>query len=193
MRLVKNRRILIVDDRYDIHEDYRKILGRNENVESELEATEAALFGGVDRKKIRTFYELEFTFSGEEALKVVTEEKAKKQEFALAFVDMRMGNGMDGLETIRRLFKLDDFIQVVMSTAYSDYSWDDISTALGVNDRLLIIKKPWDAIEVLQCAAALSEKWYLQKSTGLAMRQLEKFRQQYEPSFDINKYFQVEL
>ena len=103
MRLVKNRRILIVDDRYDIHEDYRKILGRNENVEAELEATEAALFGGVDGKKTRTFYELGFTFSGEEALKVVAEEKAKKKEFALAFVDMRMGNGMDGLETIRRL------------------------------------------------------------------------------------------
>ena len=56
--------------------------------------------------------------------------------FALAFIDMRMPPGWDGLETIEHLWTVDPDVQVVICTAYSDYSWSDMLTRLGRSDQL---------------------------------------------------------
>ena len=91
-------------------------------------------------------------------------EKARQEgkPHALAFVDMRMPPGWDGLETIRRIWEsYPDFKYVV--TAYSDHSWQEIQQTLGHSDRLLILKKPFDKVEVQQLALALTEKWNLRR------------------------------
>jgi DNA-binding NarL/FixJ family response regulator len=74
----------------------------------------------------------------------------------LAFVDGRMPPGWDGIETIRHLWQECPDIQVVLCTAYSDYSWQDIRRVLGESDSLLILKKPFDNVEVLQLSHALT-------------------------------------
>src|SRR6185503_19326859 len=81
------------------------------------------------------------------------------RRFATAFVDVRMPPGMDGLQTIKRLWQVDPDLQVVICTAFSDYSFEQIIQELGNTDRLLILKKPFDPVEVRQLAGALSEKW----------------------------------
>jgi diguanylate cyclase (GGDEF)-like protein/PAS domain S-box-containing protein len=80
---------------------------------------------------------------------------------------MRMPPGWDGVTTIEHIWRHDPDVQVVICTAYSDHGWDDILDRLGWTDRLLILKKPFDHIEVAQLACALTEKWRLmQESRG---------------------------
>ena len=84
----------------------------------------------------------------------------KQRPYALAFVDMRMPQGWDGAKTIEAALAVDP-LQVVVCTAYSDYSWDDLLHRLQGYDRLLILKKPFDNIEVQQMANTLANKWHM--------------------------------
>jgi PAS domain S-box-containing protein len=89
-------------------------------------------------------------------------------------VDMRMPPGWDGLETIRRLWQVYPELEVVICTAYSDHSWHQIQQTLGTNERLLILKKPFDKVEVEQLALALTEKWNLRRLAYLRTQNLEE-------------------
>ena len=68
---------------------------------------------------------------------------------------------------------MDPDIQIVLCTAYSDYSWDEIARRLGSTDRLVILKKPFDAVEVMQLASALTEKWVLSQRLKSEFQNLE--------------------
>ena len=74
-----------------------------------------------------------------------------------------MPPGWDGIETIRRLWQESPNLQVVLCTAYADYSWQEIHQVLGDTDNLLILKKPFDNVEVLQLTHALTRKWELNR------------------------------
>jgi signal transduction histidine kinase len=77
----------------------------------------------------------------------------------MAFVDVRMPPGIDGVQTIKRLWEIDPNIHCVICSAYSDYSWDQMIEELGQTDKLLILKKPFDPTEIFQIASAFTEKW----------------------------------
>jgi PAS domain S-box-containing protein len=98
---------------------------------------------------------------------------AEGQPYALAFVDVRMPPGWDGVETIKQLWQVDPNLQVVICTAYSDYSWTDIYAKLGHSDSLLILKKPFDNIEVIQLAHALTRKWQTTQQARAKMEDLD--------------------
>jgi len=158
----KNRRILIVDDNHAIHEDFARILRGKDQQQNKLDDLEAELFGAKPTP-VGVSFDLSSAFQGEEGVAKVRASLDEKKPFALAFVDMRMPPGIDGLETLERIWQIDPDIQAVICTAYSDYSWDELLGRLGRNDRLLILKKPFDNIEVRQMAGTLTEKWSLQR------------------------------
>lgn len=157
-----NRRLLLVDDNPAIHEDYRKILAGND-ASAELDALEAAVFGESPTQVVHEF-ELVEALQGEQALQCVVDSLARDLPFAAAFVDMRMPPGWDGLQTIEHLWEVDPRLQVIICTAYSDYSWDEIIERVGIGDRLLVLKKPFDPIEVRQLAITLTTKWDLERA-----------------------------
>jgi len=94
--------------------------------------------------------------------------------FAMAFVDVRMPPGIDGIETTVKLWEVAPDTQIVICTAYSDYSWDEMIAKVGYSDRLVLLKKPFDNVEVLQLACALTEKWRLAQEAKLKLEQLER-------------------
>jgi signal transduction histidine kinase len=94
--------------------------------------------------------------------------------YAMAFVDVRMPPGWDGVETTQKLWEIDPDVQVVICTAYSDYSWNDLFAKLAHRDGLLILKKPFDIAEALQLAHTLTEKWYLYQESTRKMEELER-------------------
>jgi DNA-binding LytR/AlgR family response regulator len=98
---------------------------------------------------------------------------AEQRPYALAFVDMRMPQGWDGAQTIEELWKVDPNLQVVVCTAYSDYSWEELLFRLHAHDRLLILKKPFDNIEVQQMANTLTAKWDMARRASLQTSHLE--------------------
>jgi response regulator RpfG family c-di-GMP phosphodiesterase len=156
---VKNRRVLIVDDKESIHEDFRQILSRTPNNVS-LNTARAAVFG-ADNQDNRINFEVDCVFNGHQALDKILEAERQSKSYTMAFVDQRMESDWDGIETIEQIWKVQPQLQIVICTAYSDYSWTEIINRLGATERLLILKKPFDNIEVRQLAVALTEKWEL--------------------------------
>ncbi len=158
----KNQRILVIDDNESIHEDFRMILGGCTSVDhSALDESKTALFGDSNQSDDEEGFEVDTANQGQLGLEKVQQALNEGCPYAMAFVDMRMPPGWDGVETIKHLWKVQQDIQVVICTAYSDYSWDDIITELGQTDNLLILKKPFDNVEVRQLAHSLTEKWNL--------------------------------
>ncbi|NWB27672.1 putative bifunctional diguanylate cyclase/phosphodiesterase [Pseudomonas gingeri] len=167
-----NRRILIIDDTASIHEDFRKILGPHV-VEDDLQSAEEALFGTTVTRS-EYIFELDSAFQGQEGLARVEQALAGDRPYAMAFIDMRMPPGWDGLETIERLWQVDPKLQIALCTAYSDYSLEEMNERVDMGDRLLILKKPFDAIEIRQLASALTAKWQMTEDAALKMDQLEQ-------------------
>src|SRR5579864_6044882 len=121
-----SRRILVIDDNDAIHGDFRKTLVREEAVPMSLSIAKAALFAepaakGGDAANMPKF-EVQSAMQGEEGLKKLEDALTEGRPYRVAFVDMRMPPGWDGVQTIERLWQADPNVQVVICTAYSDYS-----------------------------------------------------------------------
>jgi two-component system cell cycle sensor histidine kinase/response regulator CckA len=167
-------RILIVDDNAAIHNDFRKTLGAQSAEGKQLDELEKSLFGGTATPAARAVFRIDSALQGQEALAMVQRALAEGDPYALAFVDVRMPPDWDGVETLERLWGCSPELQAVICTAYSDYSWDDMSRRLGQADSLLILKKPFDTAEVLQVAHALTRKWALASQAKLKMEDLDR-------------------
>ncbi len=172
MNTSENRRILLVDDLPSIHEDFRKILAPAA-VPTDLDADEAILFG-KQAPATTVHFELASAFQGAEALERVRAARLAGRPYALALIDMRMPPGWDGVETVEHLWQEDPGLQIVLCTAYSDHAWKDVLARLDVRDRLLILKKPFDPIEVYQLANALTTKWQMAEQAAFKMSRLEE-------------------
>lgn len=167
-------RILLVDDNPSIHEDYRKILAPRA-AKTSLDSARSALFGGeTPDTPTRAAYAVDSAMQGAEAINCVRKAIAAGAPYCVAFVDMRMPPGIDGVETIRRMWEIDADLQVVICTAYSDYTRTQIVEALGETDQLLILKKPFDAVEVAQLACALTAKWHATREARMKQDDLER-------------------
>ena len=173
--IASNHRILIVDDSAPIHDDFKKILVRSSSTgDNDFEKAEASLFGPSETgDEHDQDFELTDAYQGEDALAAVREAVKAGRPFAMAFVDVRMPPGWDGIETTLQLWKADPDLQIILCTAYSDYSWRDVHARLGATDRMVILKKPFDAMEVLQLASSLAEKWMLLQRSRLKVLDLE--------------------
>jgi len=156
---MNNRRIIIIDDNRAIHEDFAKILGEGETGNSQLSAMEDALFGETAAAPVKECFKLSSAYQGKDGFEMIETAEREGRPFAVAFVDIRMPPGWDGVETIKRIWQVAPKLQMVICTAYSDYSWEQIIEQLGKNDRLLILRKPFDPVEIQQLACNLTEKW----------------------------------
>jgi len=169
-----NRRILVVDDNPRIHDDFRTILVRTPDGDDYLADLEAELFGEVPpEKSAEVPFEVDSAHQGHEGLELVKRALGEGRPYAVAFVDIRMPPGWDGVETIRRLWEVDPSLQVVICTAYSDYSWEETVDLLDPVEQFLILKKPFDTVVVRQLAHALTEKWSRGQRERARMADLE--------------------
>lgn len=169
-----NNRILIIDDNPAIHEDFRKILLGGQRDDQLTNDLLSAVLGKSEQRGTRIAFELDSVYQGREGLAKVEAALAEGRPYALAFVDIRMPPGWDGVETITHLWSKDPALQVVMCTAYSDYSWQEIVEKLGNSDRLVILKKPFDNIEVLQLAHAMTKKWSVTRQAAAKFDDLDR-------------------
>lgn len=167
----RNQRILVIDDNRAIHDDFRKILSAPQESNG-LDSLEESLFGSKAPPSGRQDFHIDSAFQGEEGFELAKRAVEKGEPYALAFIDMRMPPGWDGLQTIARIWEVDADIQIVICSAYSDHSWDQILKTLGASDRLLILKKPFDTVEVCQVACAMTQKWELARQANLNVDQL---------------------
>ncbi len=167
-------RILVVDDNPSIHDDFRKILGVKTEAQTHLESVETAIFGTAEIPAERHGFRIDSAYQGQEAFEMVKKAAAEDDPYVIIFVDIRMPPGWDGVETLERIWQCAPELQAVICTAYSDYSWDEMTRRLGSSDNLLILKKPFETVEVLQMAHALAKKWILGRQAKLRMDDLDQ-------------------
>jgi PAS domain S-box-containing protein len=174
MNLMQNNRILVVDDNPAIHTDFKKILRESATRSEQLDSAEAILFGDILKgpSEIQDF-EIDSAMQGRDGLAMVRQAVEAGRPYATAFVDVRMPPGWDGIETVARMWEVQPDLQVVICTAYSDYSWEDMMRRFGRSDNLLILKKPFDNVEVLQLAHALTKKWQVTKQASLRLEEMD--------------------
>ena len=170
----KNHRILVIDDNKAIHEDFRAILTRPQAPTNNIDEVEAALFDDTTPQMKLPEFEIDSAFQGQEGLDLIEKGLRENHPYAMAFVDVRMPPGWDGVETTAKIWQKYPDLQVVICTAYSDYSWEEMLKKLGYSDRLIILKKPFDNIEALQLAISMTEKWRLYQQARLRLDDLEK-------------------
>jgi CheY-like chemotaxis protein len=176
---LKNHRILVIDDNRSIHEDFRRILKTTSLLPHDLASYEDALFGRPTAVTIKApVFEIDSAYQAQEGYDLVEKSMSEDRPYSLAFVDIRMPPGSDGMETISKIWQKYPDLQVVICTAFSDYTWKEMLRALGYTDRLLILKKPFDSIEVLQMAIAMTEKWRLLQQVKLRLEDLERIVQE---------------
>lgn len=168
------RRILLIDDNPAIHQDFKKIFSAQRKGEDALSGLEASLFGATPDLSAREVFQIDSALQGEEGIALLRQAQEQDRSFSMAFVDVRMPPGWDGVQTAVRIWEQDPDVQIVICTAYSDYSWEEILKKLGRSDQLVILKKPFDNIEVLQLAGALTEKWRLTRLVKRRLKSLER-------------------
>jgi diguanylate cyclase (GGDEF)-like protein len=167
-------RLLVIDDNPAIHRDFRKILTTSSQAGSkELDTLSLNLFGVAENNLELPTFEILTASQGQEGLAIIKKSLEDKKPISLAFVDIRMPPGWDGIETIKHIWECDPDIQIVICTAYSDYSWEETIEHLGNKDNLLILKKPFDHIAVRQLACALTKKWQLLQASRQYTAHLE--------------------
>lgn len=170
-----NLKILVIDDNVAIHDDFIKILvKKTQAMDGSQAELEEEIFGTQEEESAIPHFTIETALQGEEGVNKIAEAIQCGQPYALAFVDIRMPPGWDGIETIKKIWQLDKDIQIVICTAYSDYTWEQTIEELGQTDNLLILKKPFDSTAVRQLACALTKKWQLMKKS----REYEGFLEQ---------------
>ena len=169
-----NRRVLVIDDNPSIHDDFVKILGPEQGAEAALLDAERALLGEAVATSKRQCFEVDTALQGQQGVEQARRALEAGHPYALAFVDMRMPPGWDGLETIQRLWAIDPNVQVVICSAHSDYDWTEVVARLDHSDKLLVVKKPFEPIEVMQCASALTRKWQNELTLRRHVESLER-------------------
>jgi PleD family two-component response regulator len=166
-------RVLTIDDNPAIHEDFKKILSRDTAADTALAAEEALLLGDVLPQNEDSRFELYSALQGEAGVELARRARVEGRPFAVAFIDMRMPPGWDGLKTIEELWKIDPDVQVVICSAYTEYGWSELRSRLGASDKLLVLKKPFESIEVQQAASALCRKWHNERMLRRHVEDLE--------------------
>ena len=178
----ENRRVLIVDDQQAIHDDFIEMLKPRF-----MEAATDELAAAFTRQEDTAFlpeFELSHATSGEEAYEAIKAGKESNRPIAVAFVDIRMPPGIDGIETIRKVRTVDRDIEIIIMTAYTDKSLSEITHDMELLHKVLYIRKPFAREEIQQVTLSLVGKWNVEQELAEKRRQLTINHQRLEAVLD---------
>ena len=177
-----NNRVLVVDDQPEIHDDFGEMLrsGIAEWAADDL----AAVFLPEEAPAPFPDFELLHATSGEDACEVVRAGREAERPVTLAYVDVRMPPGIDGVETIRRIRRIDRDVELVIMTAYTDKRLPEIVRDMELLHKLLYIRKPFAREEIQQITLSLVAKWNVERELAQRRRQLVIDRQRLEAVLD---------
>src|SRR5262245_60691906 len=131
-----NISVLVIDDDRDIGDDFRKVLGARAILPPSLRGMEQAMFGVTnDATSARPVFDVDVALCGKDGRDLAIAAEARRHPYGVAFVDMRMPGGWDGLTTIEALWRISPSLHIVICTAYSDFDWHQINARLGTSEQ----------------------------------------------------------
>ncbi len=167
----ENNRVLVVDDQHEIHDDFAEML-KPVLVRPSTDDLAAAFVGDEEEERFLPEFELLHASNGEEAYEIIRAGRESNRPVAVAYIDIRMPPGIDGIETIRRVRKIDRDIEIVIMTAYTDRSLPEIVHDMELLHKLLYIRKPFAHEEIQQITLSLVGKWNVERDLAEKRRQL---------------------
>ena len=153
-------RIIAIDDEQSILDYYQEVLcGSSEgSIEDEFNALlEDSGFSSGDESNKSVQFDLTTTISGEVGFNHIKQGLKEGHPFAVAFIDMRMPGGWDGLHTAKEVRAIDPYVTIIFLSAYMDYSLSDIRNSIG--DHFSFLTKPIHREELHQVALTSSNTW----------------------------------
>jgi diguanylate cyclase (GGDEF)-like protein len=175
-------KVLAVDDEEMIRELYDQILSNQFSQSSDPSQTgvsgneaAAANNGNPAGSLPAPQYDLTLCSQGEHALEAVRQDE---DEFAMAFIDVRMPPGRDGIWTAENIRTVSPATQIVIVTGYSDIDPAEIEKRVPPPDRLLYLQKPFHPFEIRQFASTLAARWQAEKKMQLLNLGLESMVQE---------------
>jgi CheY-like chemotaxis protein len=159
--------VLVVDDDASVRATYRHIL---QPPPSQLGGLEALVSGNQAEAAQSPFQVIEAD-QGETAARLHADALARGERYPLAFIDMRMPPGWDGLRTAVRLRAQDPSIYVVIATAFSDYDVNELQRQLGHD--VVLLRKPFNQEEVFQLARTLCQSWQTRQRLEAVTAEME--------------------
>lgn len=155
-------RILVVDDEPEVLEAYKRVftdIVASPADELHLLATELFETETTAAPSQTTIAAIDLCRQGEEAVQKIQTTRGEQSYYPVAFIDIRMPPGIDGLETAKRLRYLSPDISIVVVTGYSDYPPQEIAQEVGSTDRFYYLVKPFQPDELLQLTVTLLNRW----------------------------------
>jgi signal transduction histidine kinase/DNA-binding response OmpR family regulator len=178
-----NTRILVIDDDENVRNCFREILQSHDFGKEDIlkmEEIGATLFNSNMPSQARfkrssaTFsFEYDEAPNGKQGHEMVKKAFEEGKPFAAVFVDMRMP-GWDGLETVQHLRQTDSRLEIIFVTAYSDYSIEEIVTAVGTN--VSYHCKPFSVEEIEQIATKAVYEWNKTRNLEDLIKIISKIR-----------------
>jgi CheY-like chemotaxis protein len=150
-------RVLVVDDDEDILEEFRQAF--TEQVSSDeaaaLSDLEAELFGAPAAQEQRLQFELVTCTQGEQAVAAVTRACAENRPFAIAFLDVRMPPGIDGVRAAKQIRRIDPRLPIVFVTAYADTRPEQLQHQVPPSDKVQYFRKPFQVTDFVRLATEI--------------------------------------
>lgn len=156
-------KILFIDDEKEILSAYESIFKVKEN--SHLNELESLLEEEPEEENVfeedmlKVDYDIFTATQGEEGIAIFKEHNLEDNPFKIVFIDMRMPPGINGAETAEIIRALDDRVEIVIITAYSDLNLDEINRKVKSPDKLFYLKKPFYNEEIKQITLNLTVKY----------------------------------
>lgn len=174
-------RLLVADDEKSVQWDYLKsLVALLPATGCKSSALENALFADEGRAvtasaAVETWaFEIVTVSQGIDAVAAVETALQEGKPFAVAFLDVRMPPGIDGVETAAQIRATDGDINIVIVTAYSDTDLASITQRVLPAEKLFYLTKPFHPLEIQQFAYALAHKWRSERALRVAHRLLEQ-------------------
>ena len=188
-------RVLIADDEAEVRSAYREVLSEADmsgetavfrNLRERLFTKPAADQVARALASTSTTFAPVFCAGAEAAVAAVRDALAAEEPFAVAFLDMRMPPGPDGVWAAARIRELDPAIEIVLCTAYSDVDPAEMGSIVPPEEKLSYLQKPFHPHEIRQMTISLASKWrsehrivrlaYFDGLTGLPNREQSRNR-----------------
>jgi len=166
-----NRRILVIDDDPDIRRSYQIILASSMDRTGSSGGRMSRLLA-LDEEENREF-DLAMAAQGREGFNLVRQALEDHKPFALAIIDIRIPPGWDGIETAARIREIDPHVEIIIVTAYSDRSLEEIVRTVGSPEKLILLRKPFDPEEIIQLSFSLTEKWNIARQEELQRNEMQ--------------------
>lgn len=176
----RNNRILILDDEPALLDAYGLILAPDARPQPIVRSSRSAAASALAPVTQPSVYQVTKAQTGESALQLIETAVKSGQPFACGFFDVKLGTGIDGIETIRRAREIDPNLLVVIVSAYQDRAVEEIARIFGedFSDKWDFLTKPFSRNEILQKANHLVADWDRRRKLELYLERIEKQTEQ---------------